>query len=377
MTISASPAAKQPAVRPRRGVDEIPAYLPGEASVEGIANVVKLSSNESALGASPKAIEAYARAAGALQLYPDANGVALREAIAGKFGLKADNIVLGAGSEELLHLIARAFVDTDDEVVVSQYGFIGHRIAALSCGAIPVIVPEDDYSVDLDAILAAVNARTKIVYVANPGNPTGTIVSFADLRAFHRALPPSVLLVIDSAYAEFAEGFGDYDSGIALVQSGATNILVTRTFSKMHGLAALRIGWAYGADDVVGYVNRVRPAFNANAVAQLAAIAALGDDDFVARVRIVNDQGLRQLTEGLRGLGLVTTDSLCNFVLVRFPGGSAQAVAAYDTLKRHGIIVRPVGGYGLPDWLRISVGLPADNARLLQVLGDFIESRAA
>lgn len=375
LVVESSESAQASSPQPRPGVMDIPLYVAGEDSVTGFARVIKLASNESPLDISSNALDAYAATASRLHRYPDATATALRRAIAQKFALESEQVVCACGSEEILHLVARVFAGPGDAVIASQYGFVVHRIAPLACGAKLVLVPERDYRVDLDAMASAVTRQTKMVYLANPGNPTGTVVSGAAVREFHSRLPPSVLLVIDAAYAEFAEGVHAYESGLALVKLGASNVLVTRTFSKMHGLAGLRIGWGYASREIIGLLNRVRPAFNANCVAQSAAIAVLEDDSFVRRSRSVNDEGLRQLSQGLAALGITTTESVCNFVLARFPGGAEQAAAAFGALKRRGIIVRPVGGYGLPDCLRISVGLAEDNAALLEGLRAFMESQ--
>lgn len=354
---------------PRAGIAAIPAYIPGEAKAEGASRVIKLSSNECPLGVSPKALEALRAVAPSAHLYPDAHAEALRFALADKYHLNFDQLLCGCGSEELLHLIARAFVDSGDEVMVSQYGFIGHHIAGMAAGGRLVTVPEVDYRVDLNGMLARVTDKTKLVYIANPGNPTGTMLSMADISAFHLSLPETTLLVLDAAYAEFAETSPQYGSGISLVHQGATNVVVTRTFSKMHGLAALRVGWAYGSKEVVSLVNRARPAFNTNAFGQAAAVAALGDDDFVNDVRLINDQGLKQLTRGLKRYGLAVTPSVCNFVLAHLLSDRLPAAKdLFEALRQAGVIVRPVGGYGLPNSLRVSVGTPEENAGMLSAL---------
>lgn len=377
MNASAAPTAGSDARRgpaPRAGLHAIPAYVPGEAGVDGAARIVKLSSNESPLGASPRARAAFERAALRLERYPDAAAAALRAALAQRHALAPEHIVCGCGSEELLHLAARAYAGPGDRVIVSQYGFIAHRVAALAAGAEVNAVEERGYCVDLEAITAAIDARTRLVYLANPANPTGTWLDAARVRAFHASLPPSVLLVLDAAYAEFLGGRSDYECGLFLVREGAGNVLVTRTFSKIYGLAALRIGWGGAAPPIVEALTRVRPAFNANAPAQAAAIAALADEDFVARARALNDRGLRELRAGLEALGLATVPSVCNFLLARFPGGAPQAEAACEALRTRGVLVRPVAGYGLADCLRITVGLPEDNRALLDGLRELLQA---
>lgn len=363
-------AALEP--RPRANIPSIPEYIPGEATASGVPRIFKLSSNESPLGPSPRARAACESLAPQLHRYPDASMLELRTALGAKYQLDSQRIVGGCGSEELLHLAARAYAGPGDTVVISQYAFVGHRIAALIAGAELKVVPERNFCVDLDAMAEAVDSRTTLVYLANPGNPTGTVVSGDALRKFHARLPRGVLLVVDAAYAEFVAGKDGYDSGISLLQQGANNVFVTRTFSKMYGLAGLRIGWGYGTAAIASAINRVRPAFNCNALAQAAALAALEDDEFVNESRTVNEQGLRQLREGLSSLGIRTTDSVCNFVLAQFPGGAAQAVSAFQALRQRGVIVRPVGGYGIPDCLRISVGLSEENAAVIEGLTSFM-----
>lgn len=358
--------------RPRANILSIPEYIPGEAGAPGAARTFKLSSNESPLGPSPKARAVCESLAPQLHRYPDASMLELRMALGARYRLDAQRIVGGCGSEELLHLAARAYAGPGDTVVISQYAFVGHRIAAMVAGAELKVVPERNFCVDLDAMAEAVDSRTTLVYLANPGNPTGTVVSGDALRKFHARLPRSVLLVVDAAYAEFVEGKDGYDCGISLLQEGADNVLVTRTFSKMYGLAGLRIGWGYGTAAIASAINRVRPAFNCNALAQAAALAALEDDEFVSRSQSLNEQGLRQLREGLLALGIRTTESVCNFVLAQFPGGAAQAASAFQSLRQRGVIVRPVGGYGIPDCLRISVGLAEDNAAVTEGLTAFM-----
>lgn len=355
--------------QPRKGVAEVPFYIPGEAVAEGVAHPVKLSSNESAGGVSPSALAVLHTLPSLAHLYPDAHAVELKSALARKHGLSADQIVCGCGSEELLHLIARAYVDAGDEAIVSQYGFVSHHIAPLANGGRLIKVPEKAFRVDLDAMLLAVTPKTKLVYVANPGNPTGTMLPFSAIRDFHAALPGSVVLVVDAAYAEFAEENEGYSAGIELVREGADNVMVTRTFSKMYGLAALRIGWAYCSPDIAGCLNRVRPAFNANAFAQQAATAALEDDAFVETNRRANQAGLETLTAGLERLNVDVTPSVCNFVLAHFERfGAGAAASVFEGMRRRGVIVRPVGGYGLPNSLRISVGTAADNQACLGAL---------
>ena len=363
-------------LQPRDAVTDIPDYIPGEATAEGASQIIKLSSNESPLGASPLAMKALTDTTPLTHLYPDAHAEELRTALAQKHGIPFDQIACGCGSEELLHLVARAYVNPGDEVIVSQYGFIGHHIAAMAAGGTLIKTPETDHHVDLGAMLDAVTHKTKLIYVANPGNPTGTMLPSSAIKSFHSELPPSVLLVIDAAYAEFADGLDGYESGFSLVEAGAPNVFVTRTFSKMHGLAALRIGWGFGAKEIVSYINRVRPAFNANALAQAAAIAALHDDNFVRESRQLNDQGLIQLTQGLENLGLAVSPSVCNFVLVHFNADAGPTASdIFAGLLKYGVIVRPVAGYGLPNSLRVTVGTESQNGVFLEAMKELLAAR--
>src|SRR5215472_3181404 len=259
--------------QPRSGVLEIDAYVPGKSTAPGAAKVFKLSSNETPLGPSPRAIEAYRSVAGHLQDYPDGRATDLREAIGRAFGLDPSRIVCGAGSDDLLNLLARAYLADGDEAIHTTHGFLVYPIATLATGAKPVVAAETNYTADVDAILAAVTPRTRIVFLANPNNPTGTYLPSEEIKRLHRALPPRVLLVLDAAYAEYVRR-NNYESGIELVAT-SDNVVMCRTFSKVHGLAALRLGWLYGPAHVVDAVNRVRGPFNVNGPAIAAGIAAI------------------------------------------------------------------------------------------------------
>lgn len=359
---------------PRESVLKIFAYKPGEASIEGKSEVIKLASNESPLGPSPKVIEAVSNTLGHLELYPDGAAGGLKAAIGKTHGLDPDLIICGNGSEQLLHLLAQAYAAEDDEIIYSEFGFLIYRIATLAVGAEPVIAREKDFATDVDAILAAANARTRLVFLANPNNPTGTLISEDELRRLRRDLPDRVLLVIDAAYAEYVED-PDYSGGLALVdegiETGADNVVALRTFSKIYGMAALRLGWCYGPAAVIDALNRLRGAFNVSTLAQVAGIAALGDQDHVARARRHNSEWLPKLSKELSDLGLEVLPSAGNFVLARFPGGPEESVAADLFLRENGIIVRPVAGYGLPEALRITIGSDEQNMALLEVLQGF------
>src|SRR6202042_1561493 len=281
--------------KPRPGVLDIAAYVPGKSSAPGVAKIFKLSSNETPLGPSPRAIAAYKAAADHLEDYPDGSAIDLREAIGHAFGLDPDRIVCGAGSDDLLHLLAQAYLADGDEAIYTVHGFLIYPIATLGTGARPVAVAETDYTADVDAILERVTPKTKIVFLANPNNPTGTCLSFDEVKRLHRGLPPHVLLVLDAAYAEYVRR-NDYETGIELVAT-SENVVMCRTFSKVHGLAALRLGWMYGPAHVVDVVNRIRGPFNVNTAAIYAGIAAIEDTAHVERSVAHNDRWLLWLTE--------------------------------------------------------------------------------
>jgi histidinol-phosphate aminotransferase len=361
--------------RPRPGILEISPYVGGKAEAAGGVPAVKLSANESAIGPSPKAMAAYRAEAERLHRYPDGSCTALREAIGRRFNLDPDRIVCGAGSDELLALLVRAYAGPGEEVLHTAHGFLMYKLAALAAGAHPVAAPERDLKADVDALLARVTSRTRILFLANPNNPTGSYLSGEELRRLHAGLPEDVLLVIDAAYAEFVSA-PDYESGLALAREHP-NVVTTRTFSKLFGLAALRVGWMYGPPTVVDVVNRIRGPFNVSQPGQAAAIAALEDLDHQAAAKAHNDRWLPWLREQILGLGLVVHPSVGNFLLVDFPrepGRDARAAETY--LERHGLIPRNMAAYGLPHALRISVGLEADNHRLVEVLRDFLRGPA-
>ncbi len=347
---------------PRAGVLEIAPYIGGDSDLEGAAKVAKLSSNENPLGAAPGAVEAFRSVASSLHLYPDGAAEALRAAIAEAYGLDPERIVCGSGSDELLALLAHAYAGPGDEVIYSEHGFAMYPIATRAAGAHAVVAPERGFTTDVDAILAAVTTRTKLVFVANPNNPTGTYISGDELARLRGGLPPGVLLVVDAAYAEYVSR-NDYADGRELVEAGG-NTVMTRTFSKIHGLAALRLGWAYCPPNVQDVLQRVRGPFNVNAAAQAAGVAAIRDTAHVEASRAHNDKWLPRLTEEARALGFEVLPSVGNFVLIRFP----DVEAAVAELQAHGVIPRRVAGYGFPDGLRLTVGLEEDNLAVIAAL---------
>ncbi|MEY3082104.1 MAG: hypothetical protein RJA94_2089 [Pseudomonadota bacterium] len=356
--------------QPKPGILDIAAYVPGKSTAKG-AKVHKLSSNESPIGSSRKAIEAYKAAAGALELYPDGAATLLRNAIAGRFGLKPERIVCGAGSDELLQLIAHAYLSPGDEAIYSQYGFLVYPIAIQSNGATPVVAPETDFLADVDAILARVTARTKIVFLANPNNPTGRYLPFSEVKRLHSGLPANVLLVLDAAYAEYVR-HNDYEAGIELV-ARSDNVIMTRTYSKIFGLAALRLGWAYCPSHVADVLNRVRGPFNISAPAIAAGVAAISDQEFVERAVAHNEQWLPWMSSELSSLGLDVTPSVGNFVLVHFPANDKHHAHAADAfLQEHGFVVRRMDAYSLPNALRITIGTEEANHGLVACLKAFL-----
>ncbi len=355
--------------QPRPGVLKIQAYVPGKSSAPGVAKVFKLSSNETPLGASPKAIAAYNEVGKHLEDYPDGAATALREAIGRTYGLDPARIVCGAGSDDLLNLLARAYLQDGDEAIHTMHGFLVYPIATLGAGATPVVAPEKDYTADVDAILARVTPRTKIVFLANPNNPTGTYMPFDEVKRLHAGLPKHVLFVIDAAYAEYVRR-NDYESGIELVAT-SENVVMTRTFSKIYGLAALRLGWLYGPAHVVDAVNRIRGPFNVNAPSIAAGVAALADVAHVERSREHNEKWLAWLTEEIRKVGLTVTPSVGNFLLIHFPDAKA-AKHADAALTSRGLVLRAVGAYQLPNALRMSVGTEEANRGVVATLAELM-----
>jgi histidinol-phosphate aminotransferase len=361
--------------QPRPGVLDIAPYVPGKSTAPGVAKVFKLSSNETPLGPSPNAIAAYRVAGEHLEDYPDGSAAALRDAIGAAFGLDPDRIICGAGSDDLLNLLARAYLADGDEAIYTTHGFVVYPIATMGTGAKAVAAPEKDFTADVDAILKAVTPRTKIVFLANPNNPTGTYVPFDEVKRLQKSLPAHVLLVLDAAYAEYVQR-NDYESGIELVAT-TDNVVMTRTFSKIHGLASLRLGWMYGPAHVVDAINRIRGPFNVNGPAIAAGIAAIRDTAHVEKSRAHNTRWLAWLTEEIGKLGLPVTPSAANFVLIHFPQAQGRTAKDADAfLTKRGLILRQVGVYKLPNALRMSVGTEEANRLVVQALKEFLGKAA-
>lgn len=365
--------ATAPIARP--GILDIAAYVPGESKVAGGLSPAKLSSNETPLGPSPAAIEAFKAAAGDLERYPDGQATRLREAIARRYGLDMTRIVCGSGSDELLSLLARGYLGPGDEAIYTAHGFLVYRIAILTNGATPVVVPERDLKTDVDAILAAVTPKTRMVFLANPNNPTGTYIPIEDVRRLRAGLRADILLVLDAAYSEYVSR-NDYEAGIELVAT-TPNTVMTRTFSKIYGLAALRIGWAYCPPEIADVLNRIRGPFNLSSPAIAAGAVAIEDVAHLERAKHHNDVWLPWVEGELKKLGLGVTPSVANFVLMHFPEGSGKtATGADEFLKSQGVIVRKVGAYGLPNALRMTIGSEADNKRAVDALARYMKGAA-
>jgi histidinol-phosphate aminotransferase len=357
--------------QPRPGVLDIAAYVPGKSSAPGVDKIYKLSSNESPLGASPNAIAAYQSIAHELQDYPDGAATALREAIGKAYGLDPNRIICGAGSDDLINLLARGYLADGDEAIHTTHGFLMYPIATLGAGAKPVVAAETNFTTDIDAIIKAVTPKTKMVFIANPNNPTGTYIPFDEVKRLHAALPPHVLLVLDAAYAEYVKR-NDYEAGIELVAT-SENVVMLRTFSKIHGLAALRLGWIYGPAHIVDALNRIRGPFNVNAPAIAAGVASIADTAHIEKARSHNEKWLPWLTEEISKLGIKVTPSVANFLLLHFPETPGKTAAEADALlTSRGLIMRAVRAYKLPNCLRMTVGSEDANRLVVKTLTEFM-----
>ena len=352
---------------PRPGILDIKPYVPGASSARGGDTVYKLSSNESALGASEKAVEAYQAVADELFLYPDGGSNALRAKIAETYDLDAARIVCGAGSDEILQMLVKAYVGEGDNIIQTRHGFLVYALAAKSCGAEPRFAEEKHLTADIDAVLELVDERTRMVFIANPNNPTGSYIPDSELRRLREQLREDIILVVDAAYAEYMEE-DDYAPGAQMVDDFG-NVVMTRTFSKIYGLAALRLGWGYCPPAIADVLNRIRGPFNVTAAAQAAGVAALEDQDFVVRNRTFNREQRDWLAQQLGRLGLEFVPSFGNFILVKFPEQDGKRAAdILDYLNANGVIVRDVNAYGLGGYLRVSIGTEEANRRFIDLL---------
>lgn len=358
-------------ITPQPGISEIAPYQGGASHVDGVANVIKLSSNENPFGPSEHAKEAFRKTVYDLHRYPSTDHAALRQGIAEVHGLHAGNIICGAGSDELIAFLCQAYAGPGDEVIHTEHGFAMYRICTLANGATPVEVPERDRVTDVDAILRACNEKTRLVFIANPNNPTGTMIGEAEMAKLAKGLPERALLVIDGAYAEYIEG---YDGGASLVEN-RENVVMTRTFSKLYGLGGLRVGWAYAPDHVIDILNRIRGPFNLNHPALVTAEAAVRDTAWTAKCREDNTRLRAWLAEALAEHGVPSDTSTANFILARFADRN-EAEACDEFLKSQGLIVRMVAGYKLPHCLRITVGDEPSCRRVAYAVGQFKQGAA-
>ena len=360
---------------PKPGILDIEAYVPGESKLPSGVKPAKLSSNETPLGPSPKAIEAYKAATGDLERYPDGQAAVLREAIAKRYGLDAARIVCGAGSDEILTMLAHAYLGPGDEAIYTEHGFLVYRIAILANGATPVVAPERDLKTDVDAILERVTDKTRVVFIANPNNPTGTYIRIDEVRRLRAGLRGDILLVLDGAYAEYVQR-NDYEAGLELVAT-IENTVMTRTFSKIHGLASLRIGWGYCPAAVADVLNRIRGPFNMSSPAIAAGAAAIADTAHLEKAVAHNSKWLPWLEAEIGKLGLTVTPSVANFILIHFPREAGRAAKDADAfLKSKGIILRMVGSYGLGQCLRMTIGSEDENRRVVAALAEFTGARS-
>ena len=358
-------------IAPQPGIMQIALYEGGKSAIAGRDDVLKLSSNENPRGPSPAAMEAVRASAATLHRYPSTDHAALRTAIAEVHELDAGRIVCGVGSDEIIHFLCQAYAGPGAEVLYPEHGFAMYRISALAAGATPVVAPERERRVDVDALLAMATERTRLVFLANPANPTGTMLPEPEIARLAAGLPEACLLVLDGAYVEYAEGC---DGGATLVEA-RQDVVMMRTFSKLYGLGGLRIGWGYAPRAVIDVLNRIRGPFNLSGTQLAAAAAAMRDRTFVAETLSINADQRARLTQALRGMGVACDDSHANFVLARFRSPD-EAGAADAHLQARGILVRRVTGYGFPEGLRITVGTEADTTRVLDALAGFREAAA-
>jgi histidinol-phosphate aminotransferase len=354
---------------PKPGILDIAPYVGGKSKIEGVAEPMKLSSNENALGAGEKARAAFEAAARNIHIYPDGRATRLRHAVAEHHGLEEERLIFGNGSDEVFALLNQTYLTPGDNIVTGQYGFLAYRISAKANQAEVRLAPEPNFKTEVDSLLELVDERTKLVYISSPSNPTGSYNTAEETRRLHQALPSNVLLVIDEAYAEFVSE-PDWETALPMARD-SDNLIVTRTFSKIHGLGGLRIGFGYAPLKVAEAVDRIRLPFNVSVPGIEAAVAALGDEAHQKASRDLIHAWRPRLTQAIRGFGFEVFPSAGNFVLVRFPDEKRNAAAANDYLHTKGIIVRPVGGYGLHDCLRITVGTEDQNRAVIDALSEF------
>jgi histidinol-phosphate aminotransferase len=360
---------------PNPGILDIAPYTPGKSpKPEPGRKVFKLSANETPFGPSPKAIEAFKSVATHLEDYPEGTSRVLREAIGRTFGLDPERIVCGAGSDEILNLLAHAFLGQGDEAISTTHAFLVYPIATMGCGAKNVVAAESNLTCDVDAILKAVTPRTKLVWLANPNNPTGTYIPFDEVKRLRAGLPPHVVLVLDAAYSDYVSR-NDYELGIELVAT-TENTVVTHTFSKIHGLAALRVGWMFGPAHIIDAINRIRGPFNVSAPAMLAAVAAIEDTAHLQMSKTFTEQWRNWLTEEIGKLGLTVTPSVTNFILINFPAEKGRtAEEADEFLTRRGLVLRALKNYQLPHALRMTIGTEEANRLVVDALRDFMGAK--
>ena len=356
--------------RPQPSILSMQPYIGGKASIDGVETAIKLSSNESPLGASPKAREAFLQAAGQLNLYPDGSAQRLHNAIAARYGLDPNRIVCGNGSDDLLSLLGLAYLDAGSEAIYSEHGFLYYKLVIQANGAVPVSVPETNLKADVDAIVAAVSTKTRIVFIANPNNPTGTFLTIEEIKRLRENLRSDILLVLDAAYAEYVHR-DDYSAGIEMV-TNSENVVMTRTFSKLYGLASLRLGWCYCPVSVADVLNRIRGPFNVNGAAQAAGLASLSDTAHEEKAVAHNDYWCNWLYQEITKLGLAVTPSVANFLLIHFDAEGPKSAAQADRfLQKKGLILRQLEVYGLPHCLRMTVGLEQANRAVIAALKEF------
>ena len=363
---------------PCPGVMAIDPYVPGKSAAPGAVRVFKLSANETPLGPSPGAIDALRNAAAGVAAYPEGSSFHLRKTIGERYGLDPAQIIAGAGSDEILELLAQAYVGPGDEGVYSQYGFLEYKIVILGAGGAPVVAPETNYTANVDALLSKVTEKTKIVFLANPNNPTGTFLPRSEVVRLARALPGHVLLVLDAAYAEYVQR-DDYEAGVELVRE-SNNVVMTRTFSKIFGLAGVRLGWGYGPQHVIDALNRIRPPFNVSSLASIAGIAALEDRPHIEAAIAHNDRWRPWLAKEIEALGLSVLPSVANFIAIRFSDAPGSTAADADRfLTSRGLVLRAISAYGMPQFLRLTVGSQEANELVVAALKEFVQgsTRAA